>query len=260
MFRFFKKKKEIVKKKDSTVSQVEAFDNIEPLLQYFQEETGITFEKQIDIFTNKVILFCRQRNIYSFSELNKMLHSDGMIKQEFIDYLTTNETYFYREFSQIEQCVEFAKKENRDIKILCAPSATGEEPYSIAIAMLEAGISANKIHIVGIDINKDALEKAKQGIYKERNIRNLSLKIVEEYFIKENDRYCLKNSIKSLVSFHLANIFDESFKNLGTYDFVFSRNMLIYFDKKTKQKAKIILESMRKSKEHDVFFGHADLF
>jgi len=260
MFSFFKKKKEIVEKKDQTVSKVEVFDSIEPLLQYFQEETGITFEKQIDIFTNKVILFCRQRNIYSFSELIKMLDSDVVIKQEFIDYLTTNETYFYREFKQIWQCVEFAKNENKDIKILCAPSATGEEPYSIAIAMLEAGICANKIHITGIDINQEALQKAKQAIYKERNIRNLSSKILEKYFIKENDKYILKNSIKSLVSFHLANIFDESFKNLGKYDFVFSRNMLIYFDKKTKHKAKVILESMRKSKEHEVFFGHADLY
>jgi len=260
MFSFFKKKKDIVKEKELTVSHVEMFDNIEPILQYFQKETGITFEKQINIFTNKVILFCKQQDIYSFSELMKMLKSDIIIKQEFIDYLTTNETYFYREFKQIEQCAEFAKKENKDIKVLCAPSATGEEPYSIAIAMLEAGISANKIHITGIDINKEALQKAKEAIYKERNIRNLSLQILEKYFIKENDRYSLKNSIKSLVSFHLANIFDESFKNLGKYDFVFSRNMLIYFDKKTKDKAKVILESMRKSKEYDVFFGHADLY
>jgi len=117
MFSFFKKKKEIVKEQDRAISHVTMFDNIAPLLQYFQEEIGITFEKQRDIFTNKVILFCKQRTIYSSSELMKMLNSDAMIKQEFIDYLTTNETYFYREFKQIEQCVEFAKKENKDIKI-----------------------------------------------------------------------------------------------------------------------------------------------
>lgn len=260
MFSFFKKKKNIVKEKESPVSHVEKFSNIEPLLKYFQEETGITFEEQIDIFINKVILFCKQRNIYSFCELMKILKNDNIIKQDFVDYLTTNETYFYRELKQIKQCVEFAKKENKSIKILCAPSATGEEPYSIAIAMLEAGIPANQIHITGIDINREALQKAKQAIYKERNIHNLPLQILEKYFIKENDKYLLKENIKSLVIFHLANIFDTSFKNLGKFDFVFSRNMLIYFDKQTKQKAKLILESMRKSEKYNVFFGHADLF
>jgi len=156
--------------------------------------------------------------------------------------------------------IGICKKRNKDIKILCAPSSTGEEPYSIVIAMLEAGISANKIHITGIDINKEALQKAQKAIYKERNIRNLSLDILNKYFIKNGDRYILKENIKSLVSFHLSNIFDESFTNLGKFDFIFSRNMLIYFDKETKQRAKVILESMRKSKKHDVFFGHADLF
>jgi len=195
MFNFFRKKKDIVKIKESTTPKVEVFDNILPLLQYFQKETGITFEKQRDIFTNKVILFCKQRNIYSFYELIKTLDIDDILKQEFIDYLTTNETYFYREFKQIEQCVGFAKKENKDIKILCAPSSTGEEPYSIAIAMLEAGISANKIHITGIDINKEALQKAQKAIYKERNIRNLSLDILDKHFIKNSGRYILKEKI-----------------------------------------------------------------
>jgi len=114
MFNFFRKKKDIVKIKESTTPKVEVFDNILPLLQYFQKETGITFEKQRDIFTNKVILFCKQRNIYSFYELIQTLDIDDILKQEFIDYLTTNETYFYREFKQIEQCVGFAKKENRE--------------------------------------------------------------------------------------------------------------------------------------------------
>ena len=68
------------------------------------------------------------------------------------------------------------------------------------------------------------------------------------------------NIIKSLVSFKVVNLFDVSFNNLGKFDFVFSRNMLIYFDKATKLKAKSILENIRKTDEHKVFFGHADLF
>ena len=144
--------------------------------------------------------------------------------------------------------------------ILCAPSSTGEEPYSIVIALLEAGVASSKFQIVGIDINSDALEKASCATYKEKSIRNLPKDVVRKYFTQNSETYTLKKEFSSLVTFKLANIFDSSFVSLGKFDFIFSRNMLIYFDKETKLKAKEILESMRKNREHNVFFGHADLF
>jgi len=259
MFSFFKKKEQKTKNIEPTLLQ-EDYNDIEPIAKYFHNETGITFDKQIVILKNKVTSFCRQKKIYSFHLLLEDIKSIPKIKQEIIDYLTTNETYFYREFAQIKELIELVKKENKSIKILCAPSATGEEPYSIAIALLEAGISFNSINIIGIDINKEALGKANTAIYAERNIRNLSSDILDNYFIKNDDRYCLKENIKSLVRFKLANIFDDSFLDLGKFDFIFSRNMLIYFDKQTKYKAKSILESMRKKDKYEIFFGHADLF
>ena len=259
MFNFFKKKEQQIESTKSELIQ-EDFNDIKPIAKYFHNETGITFDKQISILKNKVTSFCKQRKIHSFKKLFEDIKSNKQLKQELIDYLTTNETYFYREFTQIKELVELVKKQNKSVKILCAPSATGEEPYSIAIALLEAGIASYNINIIGIDINQEALTKAKTAIYSERNIRNLSPDILHNYFIKKDDKYALKEDIKSLVRFKLANIFDESFKDLGKFDFIFSRNMLIYFDKQTKQKAKIILESMRKDEEYDVFFGHADLF
>jgi len=259
MFNFFKKTEKLVKDEERVV-QKEDFNNIEPISKYFHNETGITFDKQISILKNKVISFCKQRNVHSFERLLQDIKTTSNLKQELIDHLTTNETYFYREFTQIEDLVALVKKENQEIKILCAPSATGEEPYSIAIALLEAGIKTNQFHIVGIDINQEALTAANIAIYGERNIRNLSPNILNKYFTKGNNEYILNEDVKSIVSYQLANIFDNSFKNLGKFDFIFSRNMLIYFDKETKLKAKIILESMRKNKGHDVFFGHADLF
>jgi len=113
---------------------------------------------------------------------------------------------------------------------------------------------------MGIDINEEALQRAKLAIYKERNIRNLSNEILNKYFMKESDKYILKEDIKSLIKFRCINIFEQSFEELGKFDFIFSRNMLIYFDKETKLKAKNILESLRKDKNQEIFFGHADLF
>ena len=258
MFSIFKKKEKLVA--NVQVKYKEDFNDIKPISKYFHNETGITFDKQISILQNKVTSFCKQRYIYSFSKLLEKIQVDNILKQELIDYLTTNETFFYRELKQIEELVELVKASIGKVNILCAPSATGEEPYSIAIALLEAGVSASAFNIIGIDINSDAISKAKKAVYGERNVRNLSAEIISKYFTKNSNEYILKQNIKSLVSFKIANLFDSSFSSLGKFDFVFSRNMLIYFDKETKLKAKSILESMRKNNNHKVFFGHADLF
>jgi len=258
MFSIFKKKEKLVA--NVQVKHKEDFNDIKPISKYFHNETGITFDKQISILQNKVTSFCKQRYIYSFSKLLEKIQVDNILKQELIDYLTTNETFFYRELKQIEELVELVKASIGKVNILCAPSATGEEPYSIAIALLEAGVSASAFNIIGIDINSDAISKAKKAVYGERNVRNLSAEIISKYFTKNSNEYILKQNIKSLVSFKIANLFDSSFSSLGKFDFVFSRNMLIYFDKETKLKAKSILENMRKNNNHKVFFGHADLF
>lgn len=258
MFNLFKKKEEIVE--DVIIQRKEDFNDIEPISKYFHNETGITFDSQMSILKSKVTSFCKQREIYSFTGLLEVIKINSSIKQELTDYLTTNETFFYREFKQIGELVELVKKSNSKVNILCAPSATGEEPYSIAIALLEAGVSASNFEILGIDINSEAISKAKQAIYGERNVRNLSAEAISKYFQKDNDKYALNQSVKSLVSFRLANLFDTTFTSFGKFDFIFSRNMLIYFDKETKLKAKSILESMRKNDNYKVFFGHADLF
>ena len=258
MFSFFKKKPLL--KHDESEQIQEDYNDVSIIADFFKKETGVTFERQSSILKNKVTTFCKLRDITSFDTLLQSIKNNYDIKQELIDYLTTNETFFYREFKQVQELVELVKKSHKSVNILCAPSATGEEPYSIAIALLEAGIKEHNFKITGIDINSDAIQKAKEAIYKERNIRNLSPQILQRYFTKKDDLYILSEKVKSHVTFKIANIFDSSFKNIGTFDFIFSRNMLIYFDKETKLKAKEILESLRIDAKQDIFFGHADLF
>ncbi len=259
MFNLFKKKESTQKK---IIQKIEPQDytNIEAIAEYFKHETGVTFEKQMSILKNKVTTFCKQRDIHSFAKLLERVQNNEVLKQELIDYLTTNETFFYREFKQIEELVKLVKQSSSSVKILCAPSATGEEPYSIAIALLEAGIDRSRFSITGIDINSEALQKAQEAKYKERNVRNLSTNMRTKYFSYSNNRYILNDTIKSLVTFKRLNIFDDSLTSLGKFDFIFSRNMLIYFDRETKIKAKNILESLRANDSQKIFFGHADLF
>jgi chemotaxis protein methyltransferase CheR len=260
MFSFLKKKEAIGTEAKKKELQIEDFTNIEIIADYFKNETGVTFEKQTSILKNKLTTFCKHREIYSFAKLLNIIKIDKEIKQELINYLTTNETFFYREFNQIQELVDLVKKTKTKIDILCAPSATGEEPYSITIALLEAGIQPSNFKILGIDINTDAILQAQTAIYKERNIRNLSDTILNKYFVEDEKHYILKPTVKSQVIYKVVNLFDPSFKSLGKFDFILSRNMLIYFDNETKQKAKKILESMRKNTNQEVLFGHADLF
>ncbi|MDQ1244888.1 MAG: chemotaxis protein methyltransferase CheR [Campylobacterota bacterium] len=259
MFDFLKKNtsQNISEKKEAVV---EDYNDVLPIAQYFKNETGVTFDKQTTILKSKVTTFCKQMAISSFRELLNAIKDDKKLKQQLVDSLTTNETFFYREFKQIEELVRLVKNEGRRVEILCAPSATGEEPYSIAIALLEAGVMPSNFHVTGIDINSDALNKANRAIYRERNVRNLPPQAIERYFTQESGNYILKDSIKQHVTFILMNLFDPAFKSIGKFDFVFSRNMLIYFDQETKLKAKGILESVRKNSNQEVFFGHADLF
>jgi len=259
MFSFFKKKKD--EPKDTAVEKsVENFENVESVAKFFHEKTGVTFENQMSILKNKVVSFCRHRDIYSFTTLLNKMKNDLELEQDLIDHLTTNETFFYREFKQIEELVSLVKEKSTHVDILCAPCATGEEVYSIAIALLEAGVLPSQFNIVGIDINSDAIDKAQRAEYKERNVRKLSPELVSKYFLHKDEKYYLQESVKGLASLNVKNIFDNSFQNIGKFDFIFSRNMLIYFDKETKLKAKSILENLRKTDEHKVFFGHADLF
>lgn len=253
-------KKEIQKEDTQKSFRSEDFTNVKPIADYFKNLSGVTFDKQLSILESKIKSFCRHRNIYSYEELYEKMIQDESLKQDLINHLTTNETFFYREFAQIAELVELIKKESSHVSILCAPCATGEESYSIAIALLEAGISKDSFDILGIDINSEAIEKAKMAIYRERNIKNLSEQILSKYFYKNDDKFELKDEIKNLVHFKVINIFDPSFSTIGKFDYIFSRNMLIYFDMPTKQKAKQILESIRKDNTKEIFFGHADLF
>ena len=258
MFNFFKKKedKSINKVKKEELTD---YSDASKIAEYFKNETGVTFDKQMNILNNKVMIFCKQREINSFSKLLSLLDRDVETRQELIDYLTTNETFFYREFKQIEELVNLVKKDSfSSVKIMCAPSSTGEEPYGIAIALIESGVQADKFSILGIDINSEVLNIAKKAVYKQRNVRNLSDEIIQRYFHKQDDNFILSDSIKNLVEFKLVNIFDASFSTLGKFDYIFSRNMFIYFDTQTKVRAKGILQSMRKNQEQKIFFGHAD--
>jgi len=257
MFYFFKKKPK-PKQEKKQIPQ-ENFSDIEELITHFKNKTGIDFSNKKDIVKNKLIIFCRKKELYSFVELLQKTKQNFSLKQELIDYLTVNETYFFRETPQIEEMIKQAKKLEYKAEILCAPSSSGDEPYSIVIMFLEAGFLPKDFHIVGIDISESIIEKAKNAIYNERSLHRVNQEIKDKYFYKKGDKYFLKEIVKEKVTFRCVNIFDETLGNLRKFDFIFSRNMMIYFDKETKIKAKNILQKLLKRPQDSIYFGHADM-
>ncbi len=260
MFGWFKKTPPPQREYEPVEQNVAGYGDVTMLAEYFQVITGVSFEAQHSILHSKLVTFCKQHAIWSFETCLARAKEEPLLRQALIDYLTTNETYFFREVYQIEALVALVKENAEKVLILCAPCATGEEPYSIAIALLEAGVAASGFHIVGIDINTEAIAKAHQALYSEVKLKNITPEVKARYFTREASKQALRPDLKACITLKTANIFDPEFKNIGRFDYIFSRNMLIYFDKPTKEKAKKILESMRKDPAIPVFFGHADLF
>jgi len=189
------------------------------------------------------------------------------LKQELLNLVTINETYFYRENYQFEALVNdvlYKIAKNRDkndvIRILCAPSSTGEEPYSIVLSLIDEGnfIEEWDVEVVGIDIDSNVINKAKKGIYSKRSIQYIPKHLLESYFIKKGDEYEIANMLKNVVEFKIVNIVDKfAIKKLGKFDVIFSRNMLIYFDDESRRKVALTFYEMLKSKGV-VFLGHAE--
>lgn len=243
---------------EKTVHQVENFVNPKEVLDKFTTITGIHFNQKEAITASKLVNFCRNRNICSFEELNSLLGRDSELLEALINLLTVNETYFFRESRQIYFLAEKAVQSKEKMRILCAPGSTGEEPYSIAIALLEAGISAHRIEIVSLDINSDVIVSAQQGGYNARSLHKTPQAVQHKYFHHKEEIFTISSDVKRLVTFHTLNIFDDKLFGLGAFDAIFSRNMLIYFDESTVFRAVERLSRLARNKESLFFFGHAD--
>ncbi|NPA12045.1 MAG: protein-glutamate O-methyltransferase CheR [Epsilonproteobacteria bacterium] len=229
------------------------------ILTELKDITGIDFFIKESVIRNKLDIFCVKNDIPK-EKLPSLIKTSPALKQKLINYLTTTETYFFREKEHFEEMIkDMQKRKILYPNILSIPSSSGEEPYSIAIYLYEHGFSDFKI--TGVDINEEVINHAKKGIYKKIRFRNTPHNIIEKYFDKvEGDKYKIKDFIKEKVDFRVMNIFDKNIYTLGKFDYIFCRNLFIYFDEETKQKAKSILQSLKKEPNSPIYFGHADLF
>ncbi|MBI9111842.1 protein-glutamate O-methyltransferase CheR [Maridesulfovibrio ferrireducens] len=176
-----------------------------------------------------------------------LLKEGDFFKEEVISAISTHETSFFRDYHPFDSIRKKVlprlvqnKKSNKKIRIWCAAASTGQEPYTLSMIvhdLIESvgfrTLKHDDFSIVATDISGNVLEKAQEGLFSEREFsRGLPDKYTK-YFSQEGKQWKVSPSIRSIVSFQKLNLL-ESFRMLGQFDFVLCRNVLIYFDDKTK--------------------------
>lgn len=159
---------------------------------------------------------------------------------------------------QLQAAIYYAREELDSVRILCAPCSTGDEAYSLGMLAHSNLLDVNRVSIVGIDINSEAIDSCKKGVYSERSLRRLNDNQKNIYFTKRDGKYEIRREMLPRCEFSVANIFDYAIFKLGKFDIIFSRNMMIYFNEEFKLKT---VERFHKilSDHGRLYVGHADL-
>jgi chemotaxis protein methyltransferase CheR len=190
--------------------------------------------------------------------------------QRMVTHLTNNETYFYREMPQLQVFADTVLKgikeakasaADRTLRVLCAGCSTGEEAYTLAMIVYDSGqfFWSWDVQVVGMDVDRVALERAKKAVYHHNSFRSLSPALRERHFVKAAAGAAqVKEAIRRLVSFREGNIVDPaSYEGLGPLDVIFCRNVLIYFSDAMILKVVRLFHDVLAPGGH-LFLGHAE--
>jgi chemotaxis protein methyltransferase CheR len=217
-------------------------DELERFCEYLYRRTGMIFgESKRYYIDRRVVERMAATREPDFRSYFARLRNDPVELEQAINAFTVNETYFYREAHQFacmsrELLPELvrAREPGSRVRILCNPCATGEEPYSVAIWLLENWplVDAYNIDIVGADIDTAALRRAREGYYEPRSLSRMPAELVGAYFEPpEEGRTRILKDLRESVHFSAANLIEAaSLRPLGRFDLIFCRNVLIYFD------------------------------
>ncbi len=187
----------------------------------------------------------RTRRLKDLAELSMQLRlapTEALVR-DVVEAMTTNETLFFRDTRPFEHlrtaalpALHAARPQGLPLRIWSAASSSGQEAYSIAMTVTDAGLGRRPVQILGTDISTEQLDRARLGIYSDFEARRgLSGAMLVRHFQKADGGWQLKDAVRSMVEFRQWNLMDD-LRPLGTFDLVFCRNVLIYFDMQTKKR------------------------
>lgn len=212
-------------------------DNYEKFKKDVFALTGIDLdaykEKQM---RRRIETLIGKNKITSYDEYVKLIKTNKTKFEEFINYLTINVSEFYRnpdqwELMDKEIIPDLISKFGNNLKIWSAACSTGDEPYSLVMA-LSKHIPLNQIKIYATDIDKQVMAQAQVGLYNEKSLAGVPAEFKAKYFKKVGTSYQISDEIKSRVEFKQANLLTDNYPS--NYDFIVCRNVLIYFTDEAK--------------------------
>jgi chemotaxis protein methyltransferase CheR len=217
----------------------------EYLRKLLKDHSGLDLsaDKQY-LIESRLLPLSRKAGLSGISELvQKMRGGSTPLIAQVVEAMTTNETFFFRDkvpFDHFRDSIMpeilQARANRKSLRIWCAAGSTGQEPYSLAMCLKEmnAATSGRRIEILATDLSEEVLEKSKAGIYSQFEVqRGLPIQMLVKYFKQTGELWQINSDIRAMVQHRQLNLLHD-FAQLGTFDVIFCRNVLIYFDQDTK--------------------------
>ena len=217
----------------------------EYLRKLLKDHSGLDLsaDKQY-LIESRLLPLSRKSGLPGISELvQKMKGGSSPLIAQVVEAMTTNETFFFRDKvpfdhfrDSIMPDIMKARANRKSIRIWCAAGSTGQEPYSLAMSLKEMGaaLAGWRVEIIATDLSQEVLEKSKAGIYSQFEVqRGLPIQLLVKYFKQNGEFWQISPEIRAMVQHRSLNLLHD-FSQLGVFDIIFCRNVLIYFDQDTK--------------------------
>jgi chemotaxis protein methyltransferase CheR len=217
----------------------------EYLRKLLKERSGLDLsaDKQY-LIESRLLPLSRKSGLSDIGDLvQKMKGGSTALTVQVVEAMTTNETFFFRDKTPFDHFRDSVMPEilkaragRRSVRIWCAAGSTGQEPYSLAMCLKEmsAATSGWRLEIMATDLSQEVLEKSKAGIYSQFEVqRGLPIQMLVKYFKQTGELWQINAEIRAMVAHRQLNLLQD-FSQLGVFDVIFCRNVLIYFDQETK--------------------------
>lgn len=231
------------------------------------EHAGINLsDAKKDMVYSRLGRRLRANNLKTFAEYLAILETNNEAEWEaFVNSLTTNLTSFFREAHHFPLLAEHIKKINRrPLQLWCSAASTGEEPYTMAMTMMDLFNSLTPpVRILATDLDTNVLKKAEAGVYPLERVEKLSPDHLKRFFLKgtghNEGQVLVRKELRDMITFRQLNLLDDKWPAMGPFDVIFCRNVMIYFDKPTQYK---ILKKFVPLMHNDalLFAGHSESF
>jgi chemotaxis protein methyltransferase CheR len=222
-------------------------DDFEFIAGLVRKRSGLVLSKdKVYLVESRLAPVARRHGLATVDDLARKIRSapPESLLREITEAMTTNESFFFRDKVPFDTFADVilpnllvSRQASKTLRIWCAASSTGQEPYSLAMILREKAslLQGWRVEIVGTDLSSEVIERAKRGLYTQFEVqRGLPIQYLVKHFKKIDDHWEIDPHLRGMVQYKLFNLL-EDFRGLGAFDCVYCRNVLIYFDAQTKK-------------------------